>query len=129
MKTHWWAIALIICTTFFTSLAQYFFKVGANLDILLTYPEVLILWPILAGFVSYGVGAVLMILAFKGGEVTVIYPIVATSYVWVVIMSAFVFGESLTALKIIGSLTLVVGITFIAKGGKQNSVIKYEDPL
>jgi len=129
MKTHWWAIALIICTTFCTSLGQYFFKVGANLDILLTYPEILILWPILAGFVSYGVGAVLMIIAFKGGEVTVLYPIVATSYVWVVLMSAFVFGEALTPLKVLGSLILVVGITFIARGSKQSSTIKYEGPL
>jgi len=129
MKTHWWAIALIICTTFFITLAQYFFKVGAELDFVLTFPEIFLLWPILAGFVSYAVGAVLMIAAFRGGEVTVLYPVVATSYVWVVFMSAFAFGESLTLLKVIGSFVLVVGITFVAFGSKQKEVISAEAPL
>jgi len=129
MKTHWWAIVLIIGTTIFNTLAQYFFKIGVELDFILSFPEIFLLWPILAGFVSYAIGAVLMIAGFKGGEVTVLYPIVATSYVWVVFMGAFVFGETLTALKIVGSLVLVLGITMIAKGGKQKSVIAYEEPL
>ena len=129
MKTHWWAIVLIIATTIFVTIAQYFFKIAAELTYVFTYPEILSLWPLLAGFVSYGIGAVLMIAGFKGGEVTVLYPIVATSYVWVVLMAAFVFGESLTALKIIGSLVLVLGISFVAFGSKQKSALAYEEPL
>jgi len=129
MKTKRLSVVLIICTTVFITLAQYFFKTGAELDYVLSYPEVLLLWPILAGFGSYGLGAVLMILAFKGGEVTVLYPIVATSYVWVVFMSAYAFGEELTILKIIGSFVLVIGISLIAYGSKQSGVISVEEPL
>lgn len=129
MKTHWWAIALIITTTVFTTMAQYFFKLGSEASIVLSYPEILSLWPIVAGFASYGIGAVLMILAFKGGEVTVLYPIVATSYAWVVIMSYFAFGEALTILKLIGAFVLIVGITFVAVGSKKTDIIKYEEPL
>lgn len=139
MKTHWWAVALIVTTTIFTTTAQYFFKIGAELpsfDLTLEgirtvvfSSQIFSLWPLLAGFVSYGIGAVLMILAFRGGEVTVLYPIVASSYVWVVIMSSFAFGEPLNALKIIGSLVLVWGIFFIAKGSDPGSSLEDEVPL
>ena len=139
MKTHWWAVVLIVCTTIFTTLAQYFFKIGAEnlvfevsiggIKALIFSSQILTLWPIVAGFASYGIGAVLMILAFKGGEVTVIYPIVATSYVWVVLMSSLVFGEPLNTLKVLGSLVLVLGIFFVARGSRSDGVLKDEVPL
>ncbi|HLC84476.1 MAG TPA: EamA family transporter [Candidatus Nanoarchaeia archaeon] len=127
--TRWWSFVLIISTTFFITAAQYFFKTGAELKWVLAWPEILLLWPILAGFVCYGLGAVLMIIAFKGGQVTVLYPIVATSYAWVVIMSAYAFGEPLNILKIGGSLVLIAGITLVAYGSKPQGSIKYEEPL
>jgi len=81
MKTKLWAIGLMIFTTLLTSSAQIFYKLGAatlelNLLALITNYNLII------GLCIYAVGAVLMIIAFKGGELSVLYPIIATSYIW-----------------------------------------------
>jgi len=74
-------------------------------------------------------GAVLMITAFKGGEVSVLYPIVATSYIWVSLMSAYFFGDSLTLLRWAGVFVIITGIVFIGVGSKEKETITYTEAL
>ncbi len=117
MKTHWWAIVLTIITTLFTSTAQIFYKMGAsklefNLFALMSNYNIII------GGILYAIGAALMIIALKGGEVTVVYPIIATSYIWVSLLSNRIFGEELNVYKWIGIGVIILGITFISFGNK-----------
>jgi undecaprenyl phosphate-alpha-L-ara4N flippase subunit ArnE len=117
MKTHWWAIVLTIITTLFTSTAQIFYKMGAsklefNLFALMSNYNLII------GGILYAIGAALMIIALKGGEVTVVYPIIATSYIWVSLLSNKIFGEELNVYKWIGIGVIILGITFISFGNK-----------
>ena len=97
MKTTWRAIVLVIICTLLTSVAQVFWKQGAQ-----KLPVILTNWEILAGFVLYGTAAALLVTAFKTGEVSVLFPIIATSYIWVAIFSWFFLGEIITMLKIFG---------------------------
>jgi len=123
MKTKLWAIALIILTTAFTSAAQVFLKIGSP-----RLPEIFTNLPLLAGAVLYVLGAGFMIIAFKGGEVTVLYPIFATSYVWVSLLSVRIFGETISTFKWLGIFTIIMGVTFIAFGSKDSKkqpIIEY----
>jgi len=124
MPTKLWAIGLIILCTVFTSTAQVFYKFGAdrlefNLISLITN------FPLITGMILYIMGAVIMITAFKGGEVSVLYPIIATSYIWVSLLSLYFFNEALNFFKVIGVLTIITGIIFIGIGSKQKETIEY----
>jgi len=116
MATKLWAIVLVILMTALTSAAQLLYKAG------IAYFPQYIDWRIILGLFIYGIGAIIFLFAFKGGEVTVLYPIVATSYVWVGLFSWIIFGESLNLLKISGLILIIAGITTLSicsqKGGK-----------
>jgi len=124
-QTKNWAIAVIIFTTALTSCAQILWKKGVIQE---PFSNLFLLF-ILAGMGLYGIGAVLMIIAFKGGEVTVLYPIFASSYVWVVLLSNYFFDETITALKVIGVAIVITGIVFISYGSKKGSAIQYEEAV
>jgi len=128
METKAWAIGLVFFVTALTSSAQLLYKTGAerlSLDIIALITN----WPLISGMFLYGIGAVLLIIALKHGEVTVLYPIIATSYIWVVLFSWILFGESLGLLKILGILAIVGGIILISKGSKPTGVIQYEEAV
>jgi len=126
METKWFAIVLMLVCTAFTSVAQIFYKYGAA-----RLPEIFTNYPLLIGLFLYGLGAVIFVTALKFGEVTVLYPIIATSYVWVSILSWFIFSETINVFKWLGILAIVAGITTIAFGSKEKGskkgVINYTD--
>lgn len=115
MRTKTWAIVLVVFCTLLTSSAQILLKQGAA-----ELPRIFSNTPLLAGLVIYAVAAVALIISFKGGEVTVLYPIIATSYVWVLILSNIFFKEQLSFLKFLGVFAIIVGICFIGWGSKRD---------
>ena len=126
MKTQPWALVLVLFVTALTSSAQLLYKMGADRlssDLLMLLSN----WPLLLGMFVYGMGAVLLIIALKHGEVTILYPVIATSYIWVALFSWLLFGESISYLKLVGIISIVVGIVLISFGSKQEEVIAYEE--
>ncbi len=80
------AVLLMICSTIFISAGQLFWKYGMN-----SFSDSTTHLPLLLGLVSYGGGALLIVKAFQQGEVSVLYPLIATSYVWVSLASHYLF--------------------------------------
>ena len=124
METKPWAVWLVVFITMITTSAQLLYKygvqqVGAPLSDLIKIGYIhaittLFLNPwVLLGLTLYAVGAVLLVIAFKGGDVTVLFPIIATSYLWVVLASSYLFDSSLTPIKVIGVLVLITGVVVI----------------
>ena len=67
----------------------------------------------------YGFGAVLLIIALRNGELSVIYPIIATSYIWVSLLSPRFFStDFMNATKWGGIFVIIVGVTFVGIGGR-----------
>ena len=123
MKTKSWAIFLMFLTTLLTSTAQIFYKKSAetlefNISSIITNHNLII------GLVLYAIGAVLMITAFKGGELSALYPIIATSYIWVGLFSYFLFNESLNLIRWLGIFAIFFGVVFISIGSKDKEIIK-----
>jgi len=112
---------MVLCTLL-TSTAQIFYKKGAA-DLSFNIASLATNYNLIAGMIIYIVGAFLMITAFRGGEVTVLYPIIATSYVWVSISSIFFLGESMNLLKWLGIITIIAGIILVGFGSKGSDEI------
>ena len=122
MATKTWAIVLMFITTGLTSFAQIFYKkgtVGVSYDFIF----------IGIGLLLYAIGAVIMIIALKGGEVSVLYPIIATSYIWVSLLSIYFYQEPINFLRWTGIFTIIAGIIFISLGNKTTETIKYTEAV
>ena len=128
MPTKTWAIGLMILCTAFTSTAQVFYKFGAD-RLEFNFISLLTNFPLIIGMILYIIGAVIMITAFKGGEVSVLYPIIATSYIWVSLMSIYFFNESLNIFRWLGIFVIIAGIIFISIGSKQKETIQYTEAV
>ncbi|MBI4144395.1 EamA family transporter [Candidatus Woesearchaeota archaeon] len=107
------AIFLVLFCTLLTSAAQIFWKTGAELLPLLS-------WQLLAGFVLYAVGAVILIYALSGAPLTIVYPMIATSYIWVSLLAWFLFGEPLAVGKWVGVFSIIAGLFFVGFGGRHD---------
>ena len=55
-------------------------------------------------------------LALRDGQLSVLYPIIALTYVWVTILSPMFFNDVINAYKVIGVGLIVVGVSFIGLG-------------
>ena len=111
------AVYLMVFCTIFTSLGQVLWKFGVNKIDFSQYLTILNL-PFIFGFVSYGVGWIFLMFAFKKGEMSVLYPIIATSYIWVSLASPWLFpADSMSLLKWIGVTIILFGVSMIGFGG------------
>jgi len=121
MKTKLWAIFLILFCTLLTSGAQILYKFGVkklSFDLL----SLITNYHIIFGLILYGIGAILLIIALKHGELSVLYPIVATSYIWVSLLSPKFFPtDSMNFMKWIGIFIIVIGVSFVSIGGRNGN--------
>lgn len=115
------AIMLMVFCTLFTSTGQILWKMGVSKIDLANFLTVFNL-PFLLGFVSYGLGAILMLIAFKNGELSILYPIVATSYVWVTLLSPFFFAEIISPLKWVGIAIIVLSVSILGFGSTKKVI-------
>lgn len=110
---------MIVVFTVIAAVAQPLFKIGANR--LSGNPSLAGLVtdiPLIAGLALYGLGSVLMILALRHGELSVLYPIISLSYVWVAILSVLIFHEKMTPVRISGIATIIVGVSVMGRQGR-----------
>ena len=111
----------MIACTIFTSAGQLLWKAGA-LKISFLNPLSFFNLPFIAGCILYVVGSLLMILALKRGELSVLFPVVATSYVWVSLLAPIFFpSDSLNSWKLAGVLVILVSISLLGWGSSQIS--------
>ncbi|MCQ6531113.1 SMR family transporter [Bacillus mycoides] len=67
------------------------------------------------GLAFYGLSALLWMIVLRKVDLSYAYPMVSFGYVFVIIASALLFGETINLMKIAGMIFIVVGILFIAK--------------
>ncbi len=70
---------------------------------------------ILGGIASYVVSLVVWIMALSRVEVSIAYPMLSIGYVINAVAAWYLFGESLTALRLTGIGFIVVGVFLVAR--------------
>lgn len=68
------------------------------------------------GFLLYGVGAVLMILAYRYGSVSVLQPVLSSNYILSILIGHFILGEDININKVAGIFIIILGVAMIAGG-------------
>ncbi len=114
------AVWLIVVCTFLVAAAQILMKMGA--DHARAHPGLagIVTNPVLVvGYGLYAVVTVLIVVAFKHGELSVLYPILSLSYLWVTVLSYFIFHDTLNSYKLSGVAVIVCGVGVLGRGTKK----------
>ena len=111
------ALLLVISFTLLSAAAQVLFKFGTNrlhgqISLLLLATD----FPLIFGMALYGIGAAMMVLALRHGELSVLYPLISLSYVWVAILSVAIFGEAMNPFKVGGICVIMIGVGVLGAG-------------
>lgn len=73
-------------------------------------------WRLWLFFACYGVGVIINIVAYRYGSVGALYPVISLSYIFSMLLAAWLINEPLSLLKFGGAITIVAGVTMIAYG-------------
>lgn len=121
MATKPFAMGLVLCSTIFTAGGQILFKM-ASADLSLDLLAQLTNYHLITGFVAYGIGAVMLVVSLKHGELSVLYPIYALNFIWVSILSPYFFeSDYMNAVKWFGVIAIVIGVSLIGMGSRNES--------
>ncbi len=108
----------LICTSI-VSVAQILLKIGSTNFSLSNVIAQIYNIPLIIGGGLYVIGAFLFILAFRHGELSVVYPVMAFGYVLVSLLSFFFLDEIIGSKGIVGVIFITLGVIFIGRGGQQ----------
>jgi multidrug transporter EmrE-like cation transporter len=109
------SIALVLLCTVFGAVAQILIKNGANgLESANPLAMITNTW-LITGYSLYGISTVLLVLALRDGELSILYPVFALTYVWVTLLSFYYFRESINPMKIAGITVIVAGVAVIGR--------------
>ena len=113
MQTEWWAIAMTITSVAIGSFGPIWLKKGAdgltrNIRALLKNKH------LFGGILCYAIGTVLYIIALRGGELSVLYPIISISYPIVAFLSVVMLKEHMNKWKWFGTAFIIAGIVLVS---------------
>ncbi len=102
-------ILLMACSSICACLGQLFWKLSADHGFA----------AMLAGFCLYGIGAIIMIIAYRYGKLSVLQPMLSMNYILSIFLAAIVLHESITIAKGFGVILISVGVVCIAGGDEE----------
>ncbi len=126
MENNTKGIILALICTGIVSVAQILLKIGSEKFTITSIQGILSQftnYALIAGGLLYVTGAVVLILAFRYGELSVVYPIMASSYILVTFLSVKFLGEVMTGPKLVGLGMIFLGVVFIGLGGKGEKLV------
>lgn len=96
-------IILMLISSLCVCIGQLFWKLSAEGNIIY----------LLIGFALYGIGALIMLYAYRFGSLSVLQPMLSMNYVLTIIIANLVLKEPISILKYIGILIIILGVVLI----------------
>lgn len=115
------ALIAIALATVIQVIGQFLIKrgtaeLGENPSLLETAIGMIMIPSIFFGYAMYGLFTIVMIWALRRGELSMLYPMMALSYVWVMIVSILWLREPVNAAEILGVAVIVSGVAVLGRG-------------
>tara|TARA_Y100000310_G_C20689239_1_gene821125 strand:+ start:279 stop:626 length:348 start_codon:yes stop_codon:yes gene_type:complete len=112
MATSLWAMALAVLVTIIGTFGALFVKLGSK-TFSFNLMAIIKNYKLLLGIVLYGIANILFILALKGGDLSVMFPLLALGYIWIIPISIKFLGKKITTPKLAGIVFILVGVSLI----------------
>jgi drug/metabolite transporter (DMT)-like permease len=112
LRMDWKIILLTALAAFVGSIGQLEFKRGADtlqFDIRLLLTN----YHLILGVAVYAISTVLYIYALNKEQLSILYPIIATSYIWTTIFSKIFLKETVGLTSWVGVFFILLGVTLI----------------
>ena len=77
------------------------------------------LWALILGLILYACGALIMIVAYKYGKLSVLQPMLCLSYVFAIFIAVFILRETMTTYRLAGIIAVIIGVILIAGGDQE----------
>ncbi len=118
------ALIAIACATIIQVIAQLLIKRGTaelvpNPTLIQTSMGMVTILPLFTGYAMYGLFTMIMVFALRHGELSMLYPIMALSYVWVTIVSILWLQEPVNFAEMLGVAVIVSGVAVLGRGEAQ----------
>ena len=115
MPTEIWAVLLVISATLIGALGPIYVKKGStnfvlNLKVLLTN------YNLMLGVFMYVVATMMFIPALRGGDLSILYPLVSITYIWVSFLSIKFLKEKMNKYKWSVIILIMMGVALIGIG-------------
>jgi multidrug transporter EmrE-like cation transporter len=115
--SHRQSLTMVFLCTLFGVAAQFLIKTSTSHAMFtargLSLAALITNYPLWAGLACYGASTVLLILALRDGELSLLYPVISLTYVWVVALSVLAFHETLTVWKVVGVGLICSGVALL----------------
>ena len=116
MQTPLPSIIMFVAAALFGALGQFLYKTGAERTTK-AIGSYLLNPPLLSGVACYVVVMVLFVAAFKrGGAMSVLYPIYASTFIWGALIARVAFHEPIHRMNVLGMALLVLGMFLMGMG-------------
>lgn len=116
MQTPIASILMFIVAAMLGAIGQFLYKAGADRTSA-TLSSYLLNPLLLCGVVSYIGVMVLFVAAFKrGGAMSVLYPVYASTFIWGALIAWMAFSEPIRPVNVLGMVVLVAGMFLMGVG-------------
>jgi multidrug transporter EmrE-like cation transporter len=112
------SVLLVFFCTLIGAAAQVFFKLGAAAIARPTPLQILSNPSLLLGYCLYAVSTGLLVLALRKGQLSLLYPVISLTYVWVTMLSMMIFQETLNMPKAVGLAVIIAGVAVLGRNGR-----------
>jgi uncharacterized membrane protein len=115
MQTSPVSVVLFLIASLLGAIGQFLYKSGAERA---SGSVAGYLWNarILGGVACYVAVMALFVAAFrKGGALTVLYPVYATTFIWAAVIALLVYGTPIKPLNVAGMALLIAGMYLMGK--------------
>jgi drug/metabolite transporter (DMT)-like permease len=124
------SVYMVLGCTVFAAAAQVLLKFGATHPMPAMNPADTATWlpfisallgnlPLLFGYSMSAGTAFLLILGLRDGELSMLYPIIAMTYVWVNLLSMYFFREHLNFWKAVGIALVIGGVAMLGRASSR----------
>lgn len=109
------SIIFFLAASLLGAVGQYLYKSGADAADG-RWAGYLTNWRLLLGVVCYVGVMILFVAAFRiGGQLQVLYPIYATTFIWAALIAWLAYGSAIGPLNVVGMCLLVLGMFLMGK--------------
>jgi multidrug transporter EmrE-like cation transporter len=115
MPTPVTSVVLFLIASLAGAVGQFLYKSGAD-RATAGWTSYIVNGRILGGVICYVAVMVLFVAAFKrGGALSVLYPIYATTFIWAALIAHFAYGTPIRPVNMGGMLLLIVGMYMMGR--------------
>lgn len=116
-KQHLHAIILVVIVTVFNAVGQLFLKIGMT-RFVPTVVGIVTNIVLILGVVLYAISMLIFVSALKKAPLSHLFPFMALTFIWVLLLSAFFLKEPVTALDTAGIILISGGVALVGGGSK-----------